>query len=138
MMELFDPLVRTWADITSGRHMPLAFRFILQPCVAAFFAYRAGKQDARDGRPLYFWALVRDPKQRPALLREGWQHIGKVVVVAMLADFVYQVIELRWIYPFQALMVAVILAVLPYLVFRGLVNRMLRGEQHADRKQERP
>jgi len=117
---------RTWADITSGRHAPLAFRFILQPAVAAFFAFKAGRQDARDGRPLYMWALVRDRVQRKALLREGWAHIGKVFVVAMVMDAIYQFISVRWFYPGEAMLVAVVLAVLPYLVFRSVVNGLLR------------
>ncbi|MEJ8826118.1 hypothetical protein WKW80_29510 [Variovorax humicola] len=124
-------LTRTWDDITSGRHAPLSFRFILQPAVAAFFAYRAGRQDARDGRPLYMWALVRDRTQRKALLREGWQHIGKVFIVAIVMDAIYQVISVHWLYPGEAVMVAVVLAVLPYLVFRSLVNRILGRRPHA-------
>ncbi|MDM0071810.1 MULTISPECIES: hypothetical protein [unclassified Variovorax] len=124
-MEIFEPFVRTWADITSGRHVPLAFRFVLQPCLAIFFAWRAGRQDAREGRPYYVSALIRDPVHRPGLLREGWTHIGKVFCVAIVADAIYQVIVLHWFYPFEALLVALLLAVLPYLVFRSVVNRVL-------------
>jgi hypothetical protein len=128
---MLDIWLRIWDDITSGRHAPLAFRFILQPAVAAFFAYRAGRQDARDGRPLYMWALVRDREQRRTLLREGWQHIGKVFVFAIIMDGVYQFVSVRWFYPGEAVMVAVVLAVLPYLVFRSLVNRILRRRLHS-------
>ncbi|MDN8614353.1 hypothetical protein [Variovorax ginsengisoli] len=121
-----DFLTRTWADITSGRHAPLAFRFILQPAVAAFLAYRAGRRDALDGRPLYFLALVRDRAQRRALIREGWGHVSKVFIVAVVMDAIYQFVAMRWVYPGEALMVALVLAVVPYLLFRSLVNWMLR------------
>jgi hypothetical protein len=121
-----DFLTRSWDDLTSGRHAPLAFRFILQPAVAAFFAFRAGRQDARDGRPLYMAALVRDRTQRTALLREGWRDIGKVFIVAIVMDAVYQFISVRWFYPGEALIVAIVLAVLPYLIFRTAVNPILR------------
>jgi hypothetical protein len=127
----FEPSLRIWDDITSGRHAPLSFRFILQPLVAAFFAYRAGKKDAQAGRPFYFWALVHDPAHRRDLIREGWQHVGKVFIVAIVMDAIYQFIAMRWVYPFEALMVAVILAVLPYLVFRGIVNRVLRDRRQS-------
>ena len=127
--DLMDSFVRVWADITSGRHAPFAFRFVVQPLVAAYFAYRAGKKDARDGRSPYLWALVSDRTQRKGLLLEGWQHVGKVFIVAMVIDCIYQVIVLRWIYPGEAVMVAGILAVLPYLVFRGVINRVLRRRQ---------
>jgi hypothetical protein len=130
MDTMLDIWLRIWDDITSGRHAPLGFRFILQPAVAAFFAYKAGRQDARDGRPLYMWALVSDREQRRTLLREGWQHIGKVFIVAIVMDGVYQFISVRWFYPGEAVIVAVVLAVLPYLVFRSLVNRILRHRRH--------
>ncbi|RZL87411.1 MAG: hypothetical protein EOP82_26715 [Variovorax sp.] len=124
-----DFLTRTWDDITSGRHAPLAFRFILQPAVAAFLAYRAGKRDALDGRPLYFWALLRDHTQRRALIREGWGHVSKVFIVAIVMDGIYQFVAMRWVYPGEALMVALVLAVFPYLLFRSLVNWILRRKQ---------
>ena len=126
MHDLLDPFVRIWSDITSGVHAPLGFRLVVQPLVAAFFAIRAGRIDAREGRPPYFWTIVKDAVHRRALLREGWKHVGKVFVVALIIDVIYQVIVERWVYPFEALMVAAILAVLPYLFFRGVVNRILR------------
>jgi len=124
--ELLDPFVRVWNDITSGVHAPLGFRLVVQPLVAIFFAVRAGRADARGGRPPYFWALVKDAIDRRALLREAWKHVGKVFIVAVIIDVIYQLIIERWVYPFEALMVGAILAVLPYFIFRGLVNRVLR------------
>ena len=128
---MLDVWTRVWDDITSGRHAPLAFRFILQPAVAAFFAIRAGRKDAREGLPLYMWALVQDRVQRKVLLREGWHHIGKVFIFAIIMDGIYQFISVRWFYPGEAVIVAVVLAVLPYLVFRSLVNRILRHRTHS-------
>jgi hypothetical protein len=128
---MLDVWTRVWDDITSGRHAPLAFRFILQPAVAAFFAIRAGRKDAREGLPLYMWALVQDRAQRKVLLREGWRHIGKVFIFAIIMDGIYQFISVRWFYPGEAVIVAVVLAVLPYLVFRSVVNRILRHRTHS-------
>lgn len=127
---LMDVFVRTWSDVTSGRHAPLSFRFILQPAVAAFFAFRAGRQDARDGRPVYLWALVHDRTQRKALLLEGWRDVGKVFIFAIVMDAIYQFISVRWVYPGEAVMVAAVLAVVPYLLFRSLVNIVLRRRPH--------
>ena len=123
---IVNAFVRTWTDITSGRHAPLSFRFVVQPLMAAFLAFRAGRQDARDGRPLYFWALATDSAQRRALLKEGWQHVGKVFVLAIVIDAIYQFIVQRWVYPVETIMVAAILAVIPYLVVRSLINHVLR------------
>jgi hypothetical protein len=59
-------------------------------------------------------------------VREGWRPIGKVFVVALVMDGVYQFISVRWFYPGEAVMAAVVHSVLPYLVLRSLVNRILR------------
>jgi len=134
---LFDPLVRVWADISSGRHAPLAFRYILQPTVAAFYAWRVGRKDADEGRPPFLQALLLEPARRRALLLEGWSHVSKVFILAMVMDAIYQFITVRWFYPFEALMVAVILAVLPYMLLRGLVNRLFRARRLRNEKRLR-
>jgi len=131
MDEFTAVFARVWSDITGGIHAPLSFRVVVQPLVAAFFAVRAGRQDALDGKPLFFWAVVGDPGHRRERLREAWKHVGKVFVAAVVVDVVYQVIVERWIYPSEALMVGLILAVVPYLIFRGIVNRMLRNKVRA-------
>ena len=41
-------------------------------------------------------------------------------------DIVYEVIELRWIYPGQTLIVAAVLAVPSYFLIRGVANRIAR------------
>jgi hypothetical protein len=41
-------------------------------------------------------------------------------------DLIYQAIVLRWFYPLQALIVAIVLALLPYILLRGPVNRIAR------------
>src|SRR5512139_626349 len=112
MEELNSVLGRVWADITAGVHAPLGFRVVVQPLVAAIFAIRAGRKDALDGKPLFFWAVLGDPVHRRERLREAWKHVGKVFVAAIIIDVVYQVIVERWIYPSEALMVGLVLAVL--------------------------
>ncbi|WP_211202996.1 hypothetical protein [Candidatus Competibacter phosphatis] len=68
---------------------------------------------------------MSDPVYRRELLQEGWKHVGKVFIAAVVVDVIYQIIVRHWVYPSEALMVAAILSVLPYLVMRGLVNRIL-------------
>lgn len=124
MLELFT---RTWQHLLGRIGGPLSFRIVLQPCVAAILAIRSGLKDARTAQPPYFWSLFTDPINRRARLRDAWKDIAKVFVVAVLIDCVYQILELHWLYPGQALIVATLLAPLPYLVIRGLVNRIARG-----------
>jgi hypothetical protein len=119
-------LARVSEHLIGRIHGPLTLRLLLQPCVAIFFAVRAGMRDAREERPPYFWALFYDSAQRRAMLRDGWHDVGKVFVIAILLDVAYQVIVLRWIYPGETLIVAAALALVPYLLFRGTVTRIAR------------
>jgi hypothetical protein len=103
---------------------PMKFRLILQPTMAIFFAVRGGLSDARSGKPPYFWAIFTDKKERMAMLKEGWKSVGKVFILAIVLDAVYQIIEHRSVYPGEAVLVAIILAIVPYLLVRGPVNRI--------------
>lgn len=116
---------------------PMTFRIILQPTMAALLAVRAGIKDAREGRPPYFWTILTDASQRANLLRQGWGAVGRVFILAVIMDLIYQLIVLRWIHPLELLIVAIALAVVPYLLIRGPVNRLARNfrrksEVHAD------
>jgi len=103
---------------------PFTFRLILQPLVAAALAVRAGIKDARAGRPPHLWTILRQPEQRRHLLSETWREVRKVFIVAVLIDIVYEIVVFRWVYPLQPFIVAAVLAVLPYLLLRGVVNRL--------------
>lgn len=117
---------RLWANLIGRIGGPLTFRLFIQPTVAAFFAIRAGLKDAQVGRVPYGWAIFTDQTNRQDLLREGWKDVAKVFVIAVAIDFVYQIIELRWFYLEEALIVAAILALIPYLLLRGPANRIAR------------
>src|SRR5258708_25000031 len=94
---------------------PMKFRMVLQPCMAAFFAIRSGLADAKAGKPPYFWALLWDSGQRDAMIKEGWKSIGRVFILALVLDAVYQLIVLHFIYPGEMIIVAFVLALLPIL-----------------------
>jgi hypothetical protein len=105
---------------------PMKFRLVLQPAMAAFFAIRSGLADARAGKPPYFWGLVSDSGQREDMVKDGWKSVGRVFILAVVLDIVYQIIELHFVYMGEAIAVAFILAILPYLILRGLVTRVAR------------
>jgi hypothetical protein len=105
---------------------PMKFRLFLQPAMAIFFAVRGGLKDAREGKPPYFWGLFTDRRERESMLKNGWKSVGKVFILAIVLDAVYQYIALRWFYPGEAVLVAIILAIIPYLLVRGPVNRIAR------------
>jgi hypothetical protein len=47
-----------------------------------------------------------------------------VFVLAMVLDVVYQAIEQAKVYPFEVILVGFLLAIVPYLLVRGLVTRL--------------
>jgi hypothetical protein len=123
MEEFITRVLTGLSDRVGG---PMTFRIILQPLMAGLLALRAGIKDAREGRPPYFWTILTDSTQRMALVREGWRSVARVFVLAIVMDIIYQLIVRRWIYPGETLIVAVVLAVFPYLLLRGPINRLIR------------
>jgi hypothetical protein len=124
MEELWPNIVGDWVDRLDG---PFHFRFIVQPLVAVIIAILDGLRDARSGQPAYLWAVFTHPDQRRALLRDGWKSIGKVFVVAVLLDIIYQVMTQPTLRLVPMLVVAVLLAALPYALVRGPTNRFARA-----------
>ena len=119
-------LADSWDMIVGRGAGPFHLRLIIQPVMASLLGIRAGRRDARAGRPPYFWSVAKadDRFDRRELIRHGWADIGKVFSIAVALDIVYELIELHWVYPIQALIVATALAVIPYLFMRGLANRI--------------
>ncbi len=105
---------------------PMKFRLILQPAMAAIFAIRAGLKDAREGRLPYLWSIFTNPDDRHDMLRHGWKDVRKVFLIAFVLDVVYEMIVFHWVFPLQALLVAFVLAIVPYVVIRGPVTRIMR------------
>ena len=114
-------------DLIARVDGPLHFRIILQPVMASLFAIKDGLRDARNGDPAYFWSLFTDSHLRPTLIRNGWRSIARIFFLAVILDAAYQLLVLHWFYPFETLLVAIVLALLPYALLRGLVNRVKRA-----------
>lgn len=117
-------IVENLGDRVSG---PMKFRMLLQPGMAIVFAVIAGLRDARLGKPPYAWALFTAPVHRAEMLKDGWKSVGKVFVLAMILDVVYQIMVARFVYPGEVVIVALLLAIVPYLIVRGLVTRIVRN-----------
>jgi hypothetical protein len=122
-----DLVTRFFENLVGRVHGPMNFRLILQPLMAVIFAIRDGRKDAREGRVPYFWSLFTEPLHRREQLRHGWKSVGKIFIVAIILDAVYQFIVVRWFYPGEAVAVALILAIIPYVLLRGPANRLSRG-----------
>jgi hypothetical protein len=119
-------LSQFWQEIAARPAGPLALRFYFQPLMATLLAVRDGLSDARQGKPAYLWSVVTDPAHRRERLRHGWGSIWKVVIIALILDLTYQILVFREHRLFQALFVATLLAVIPYVILRGPVTRIAR------------
>ncbi len=124
-----DWFSRILEDLVGRVSGPMQFRLILQPVMAAIFAIRSGLRDAKEEKPPYFWALFTDPAHRRDMLHDGWKSVGRVFILAIVLDVIYQFIVFRLFYPLEAFLVAAILALVPYLLIRGPVNRIARNKE---------
>jgi hypothetical protein len=115
-----------WHDLVEKPGEPMRFRFILQPLMAAIVAFRDGLKDARKGRSPYFWTVIRNPGKRVEQLEEGLNATARIILLGIGVDAVYQVIVLKRFYPNEAVVVALLLAFIPYLILRGPVARAAR------------
>ena len=130
MLDLLqDMTTRLWHDLLARPSGPFAFRFLLQPTMAAIAAIRAGIVDARTGRSPYFLALWTEPAERKARVREGLSATTRIFVLGLAMDAIYQFVMFRKFYPGEALVVSVVLAVVPYFLIRGPVARVARWWQ---------
>ena len=80
---------------------PMKFRLVLQPVMAGIFAIRSGLADAKAGKPPYFWALLWNPGKRVDMIKDGWKSVGKVFVLALILDIIYQIIVLRFVWHYR-------------------------------------
>jgi hypothetical protein len=129
-----DILRRFWCNLIGRASGPINFRLVIQPTVASVLAIRAGIKDAREGRPAFLWAAIANPAYRPELMRQASRDVGKVFVLAILLDAVYQLIVQRGVFLGELILVATVLAIVPYILIRGPVSRIAAAlHQRTDR-----
>ena len=115
---------RVWQNLIARPGGPMTFRFILQPVIAAIAAFRDGVSDAKQGRSPYFWAILTKPSERAGRLGEGLISTARVILLGLCMDAIYQYIVLKTFYPGEAVIVAITLAFVPYLLLRGPFARL--------------
>jgi hypothetical protein len=119
-----------WTDIVSGTMArvsgPMKLRLVLQPAMAICLAIHGGLRDASAGKPPYFWSLLSDRGHRAEIVEDGWKSVGKVFVLATALDVIYQFVVSRSINPGDAIIVAFVLSIVPYLIVRGFATRLTR------------
>jgi hypothetical protein len=117
---------RFWSDMFARFGGPMTFRFFLQPTMAAIAALHDGIRDVREGHKSFFWTAHRDPTQRAGRLREGFISTARILLLGISMDVIYQFKELGSFYPAEAAVIAILLAVVPYFIFRWIVEIVAR------------
>lgn len=109
---------------------PLNFRLFVMPTVVTILAIRADLRDAREGRPAPLGAFITNPIERRRLFRLAVKDVGRIFIVALVLDTTYQLWVLRSFHIGQLFIVAVVCAVVPYVLVRGPITRLVRRLFH--------
>src|SRR4029077_15449368 len=121
-----EAFARGWENLIGRWGGPMWFRLLIQPGVAIFFAVRAGLRDARLGKPSILCDLLSDPITRHERFRQVWKDVGTVFIVALVLDSIYQVIVQGGVFALELLITAAVLALVPYVVSRGLFTMIAK------------
>ena len=117
---------RVWQNLLDRPTGPMTFRFFLQPIMAAIAALCDGVKDARAGRSYYLWTILTDPAKRAGRLHEGLIATARVILLGLCMDVIYQFIEFDTFHPAEAVIIALLLAFVPYVLLRGPIARIAR------------
>ncbi len=117
---------RLWHDLFERPGGPMTFRFILQPIMAVIAAAADGFDDARLGRSPYLWTILHNPDERRGRLVEGLNATARILLLGVGMDAIYQYRVFDAFYPIEALIIAIALAFIPYLLLRGPAARIAR------------
>jgi hypothetical protein len=123
---LFETIARGLENLLGRLGGPMSFRLLIQPAVAAFFAVRAGVNDARQNNPTFLGCALSNPRSWSPRMRQSWKDVGTVFIVALVLDSIYQVVVHSGIFALELLITATVLALVPYMVLRDLVARVAR------------
>jgi len=109
--ELFT---RLWEHAEARVSGPMRVRLIVQPAVAMILAARAAVHDLA-------------PDHAPSR-RSLWQRVGLAWSLACGIDCIFQIAVFQRLFPGEAMIVASLLALLPYTLVLGVVTRFARPQ----------
>jgi len=128
-----DFIHRFWFDMAGRTEGPMTFRLLLQPTMAIITAFIDGRRDARLGRSPYFFKLLHGSRysERLQTFREGFSAVTRILLLGVGMDVIYQFkVFGAFRYPLETLVIATLLAFVPYLLLRGPFARLaLRWRQ---------
>jgi hypothetical protein len=111
----------------SGRGMfggKFQIRLILQPLLALLLGVRFGIRDAKAGKRAFFMTLIDRQHDRGPILRQGLRDAIVPLCIAFVIDGILQRMINGYVRPMAAIVVGALLVFLPFVVGRGLSNRI--------------
>src|SRR5690349_6915950 len=126
-----DLLLRVWDNLIARTVGPMHLRFLIQPAVSVYFAIQAVRLDAKTNTVPFLWRFVMAKGNRKAVAKEGWKHFGKIFMMGLAMDLVYQAVVIYKLgteenfYPLESIVVAFFLAIVPYVLIRGPLSRLI-------------
>ncbi len=98
-------------------------RLILQPVLAFLLGVRFGLRDAKAGKRAFLMSLV-DAHDRWPILKQGLRDAIVPLCVAFVIDGILQRLINGHVRPMAAVVVGALLVFLPFVIGRGLSNRI--------------
>jgi hypothetical protein len=122
-------LLQTAREIGWRLDVPFHFRLIFQPLGAVLLGIRDGRLDAKAGTPPFLYDYVFAAEDRRGLFRGALASIWKPLATAVILDAVIQLTFLSSVSIAGALLIGGLLVGVPYVLVRGLVNRLVSRRQ---------
>jgi hypothetical protein len=125
----FDSIARdlTGPGMFGGKFQ---IRLILQPVLAMLLGLRFGVRDAKQGKPPFFGALVGDKQDRGHLFKQSLRDAVIPLCIAFIIDSILQYMINHHVRPLASVIVGGLLVYLPFLIVRGLANRIWTHGHH--------
>ena len=114
---------------------PAKARLIVQPLVAIALGVRDGIADAKQGLPPYFERVLFS-KHKLDEIKSALKHIAAALTFGIVLDLIFQWVAFQALFLIPALLVGSLFVALPYVLARGLTNRIAR-RWYYDRRAKR-
>jgi hypothetical protein len=118
-------------ELTSGQGQ---FRLLLLPAVALVVGVRAGIADAREGYAPFGRRLREANEPRTQLMKDAVKRALNPLALAVILDVILQRLTLGYVRPLAAVIVAAVLAWIPFVIVRGIMNRLWRRSHFGRRR----
>ena len=116
---------RTFSEGLEGRMSgPGKFRFVMQPLMSIALGIRDGIADAKQGKPPYVIRVLFESEHTSDLLKSGLKQIAVPLTIGVVLDAVLQWVIFQAMYLIPAILTGTILVALPYVIARGVTNRI--------------